>query len=90
MSTQANQQTRLINILSTSGPLTTAQIASRLRVTTSRARFLVTELRARGYAIYTNQKSVKNGNTKSVYVLGSPSRKMVAAAFALKGAELFV
>lgn len=90
MSTPANQQTRLINILSTSGPLTTAQIASRLRVSASRARFLVTELRSRGYAIYTNQTFNKSGDLKSVYVLGTPSRKMVAAAFALKGAELFV
>jgi predicted ArsR family transcriptional regulator len=87
--TTPNQQTRLINVLSTGLNFTTAQIASRLNVSKSRARFLITELRSQGYAIYSNRKTLKNGTTKNVYVLSNPSRKMVAAAFALAGAELF-
>ncbi len=45
----------------------------------------ISELRSEGFAIYTN--STKNG--KTAYRLGTPSRKMVAAAYHLYGSEAF-
>jgi hypothetical protein len=46
----------------------------------------ISELRSEGYAVYTN--STKNG--KVAYRLGTPSRKMVAAAYAMNGSSSFV
>jgi predicted ArsR family transcriptional regulator len=90
MATNKNQQTRLITALSSGADFTTNQIASRLNVSESRARFLITELREQGYAIYRNRKTLNSGNVVNVYRLGTPSKSMVAAAFALEGASLFV
>lgn len=89
MATNKNQQTRLITAFSSGYDFTTGQIASRLNVSKSRARFLITELREQGYAIYSNRKTLKSGTVANVYRLGTPSRKMVAEAFASKGASLF-
>lgn len=45
----------------------------------------INQLRAEGFAIYANK--TKDG--KTAYRLGTPSRKMVAAAYALEGADAF-
>lgn len=68
---------------------TTNQIASRLKVSNSRARFLVTELRQDGYAIYKNRKQFNDGKTAAVYHLGIPSRKMIAIAAKYGPSDLF-
>lgn len=89
MANRKSQKDRLVTAFNSGYDFTTGQIASRLNVSESRARFLVTELRAEGWSIYTNSKNI-NGVTTPVYRLGTPSRAMVAAAFASKGASLFV
>lgn len=88
MATRKTQKDRLITAFNSGYDFTTNQIASRLGVTPSRARFLVTELRQDGYAIYRNQKNI-NGHPANVYRLGTPNRKMVAFAALFGGAELF-
>lgn len=89
MATNKSQAARLITALNSGSDFTTGQIASRLNVSESRARFLITELREQGYAIYSNRKTLKSGNVANVYRLGTPSKAMVAEAFASKGATLF-
>ncbi len=81
-----SQQDKLIDLFETGKDLTVKQIARKLRVSESRARFLVTELRQEGYAIYRNRN--QNGRT-NVYRLGQPSREMVAFAAQAGGAFLF-
>lgn len=88
MATRKSQKDRLVTAFNSGYDFTTNQIASRLNVSDSRARFLITELRQDGYAIYKNNKTI-NGVTTPVYRLGTPSRAMVAAAFASQGASLF-
>lgn len=88
MATRKSQKDRLVTAFNSGYDFTTNQIASRLNVSDSRARFLITELRQEGWAIYSNKKSI-NGANVPVYRLGTPSRAMVAAAFASKGATLF-
>lgn len=91
MNTMANaksQKDRLVTAFNSGYDFTANQIASRLNVSDSRARFLITELRQDGYAIYTNRKNI-NGSVTPVYKLGTPSRAMVAAAFEAQGASLF-
>jgi hypothetical protein len=43
----------------------------------------ITELRKAGYAIYLNEKTTTIGDKIKVYRLGRPTRKQVAAGFAL-------
>ncbi len=71
-----SQPVKIINFLQSGKSLSIAQAKSRLGVTQLPAR--VSELRAEGYAIYTNVN--KAGNT--TYRLGTPSRAMVSAAHA--------
>ena len=71
-----SQPVKILNFLKTGQSLSIAQAGSRLGVTQLPAR--VSELRAEGYAIYTNVN--KAGNT--TYRLGTPSRAMVSAAHA--------
>lgn len=88
MATRKSQKDRLVTAFNSGYDFTTNQIANRLNVSDSRARFLITELRQDGYAIYTNKKNI-NGSSVPVYRLGTPSRAMVAAAFKTAGASIF-
>jgi len=88
MAINRSQKDRLVTAFASGYDFTTNQIANRLNVSGSRARFLITELRQDGYAIYKNRKTI-NGVTTPVYRLGMPSRAMVAAAFKTSGAALF-
>ena len=88
MATRKSQKDRLVTAFNSGYDFTTNQIASRLNVSDSRARFLITELRQDGYAIYKNTKTINGVNTP-VYRLGTPSRAMVAAAFKALGSSIF-
>lgn len=88
MANRKSQKDRLVTAFNSGYDFTTNQIASRLNVSESRARYLITELRAEGWSIYKNTKNI-NGVTTPVYRLGVPSRAMVAAAFESQGATLF-
>jgi predicted ArsR family transcriptional regulator len=59
---------------------TVAQAQNRFGVTNVSAR--INELREEGHAIYTNRKTLADGRTISVYRLGTPSKKVVAAGIA--------
>ncbi len=80
-----NASTRLLNALRSGEELTAKQIESRYSVTSGRG--LVHSLREQGYAIYLNRRVNSKGNVTNKYRLGTPSRTMVAAAFAILGAE---
>lgn len=80
-----NATTRLLNTLRTGAELTARQIESRLGVTSARG--LVHTLRAQGYAIYLNRRTNSKGTVMQKYRLGTPTRAMVAAAFATMGAN---
>jgi predicted ArsR family transcriptional regulator len=59
---------------------TVAQAQHRFGITNVAAR--INELREEGHAIYTNRKTLANGRTISVYRLGTPSKKVIAAGIA--------
>ena len=50
---------------------------------------VVRQLRVKGYAVYSNKTTLHDGTPTTKYRLGSPSRAMVAAAYAATGADLF-
>ena len=77
------QHEKLMGFFKSGKEITPAQAAGLFQVTNLAAR--VSELRAEGHSIYTNK--TKNG--KTAYRLGSPSRSMVAMAYAASGNQLF-
>lgn len=70
----------MLNFLSTGKSLTVAQAQFQYGIKNVGAR--IHELRADGHAIYTNTRTLKNGNTVAEYRLGKPSKRIVAAGFA--------
>jgi len=80
-----SMQTKVLKTLSSGKQFTVAQLSTLFKTTEGTVAARVSELRAQGYAIYTNK--AKNG--KSAYRLGSPSRRMVATAFAVAGSSIF-
>lgn len=80
-----NATTRLLETLRTGEELTARQIESRLRVASARG--LVHTLRSQGHAIYLNRRTNSKGTVTQKYRLGTPSRAMVARAFAFAGAS---
>lgn len=49
----------------------------------------IRQLRMKGYAVYGNKTKLWDGTPTTKYRIGKPSRKMVALAYAVSGAELF-
>jgi len=81
---------KILKFLSKEGPyntLTVAQAQARFGITNVGAR--IEELRAEGYCIYTNKKTLADGRTISYYKLGKPTRQMVAMAHAVLGGQAF-
>lgn len=78
-------QTKTLNVLRSGKQFTAGQIAGLFNSTEASVAARISELRAQGYAIYSNK--AKNG--KTAYRLGTPSRAMVAAAFATAGSQVF-
>ena len=78
-------KTKVLNVLKSGRQFTPAQIAGLVGTSEDSIRPRISELRSEGFAIYTN--STKNG--KTAYRLGTPSRRMVAAAYAVLGSDAF-
>jgi len=78
-------KTRVLKVLESGRQFTPAQLAGLTGVSEDSIRPRISELRADGYAVYTN--TTKNG--KTAYRLGAPNRAMVAAAYAAMGSAAF-
>ncbi len=90
MNTSKSQKSRALRAFKSGYDFTPRQLAGRIGASTeSRARYVVTELRQDGNAIYRNVKTGRNGERLSTYRLGTPSREMVKAAVLLYGSEIF-
>lgn len=76
---------RVLKVLECGRQFTPAQLAGLTGTTEDSIRPRISELRSEGFAVYSNV--TKNG--KTAYRLGSPSRKMVAAAYAQMGSDAF-
>ena len=76
---------RLLNAFRSGEELTARQIEARFSVTSGRG--LVHLLRTQGHAIYLNRRTNTKGEVTQKYRLGTPTRAMVATAFAAAGAQ---
>lgn len=75
----------VLKTLKSGRQFTAGQLAGLFGTTEGTIAARVHELRSMGYPIYSNL--AKNG--KTAYRLGTPSRRMIAAAFAVAGNTVF-
>ena len=76
----ASQADRVLAALQAGEELTAKQI--RARFSAKNPHDVVRQVRRQGYAVYANTRTNSKGDTKTFYRLGTPSRAMVAAAYA--------
>ena len=76
-----NPETKTFKVFSAlqSGKALTASQASKMGVKNLSAE--VSRIRAHGFAVYTNSRKAKNGVQVTEYVIGKPSRTLVAAGY---------
>ena len=80
MTTTTTQTAKVANALTNGAELTAKQIASRYGVKNVRA--VISKLRSEGLSIYLNKRvSSFDGETYSKYMIGTPTRAVVAAGY---------
>lgn len=80
------QSERILKVLKSGQGYTAGQIAGLVGTTKHSVRARVSELRREGHAVYAN---TRNKDGKTFYRLGTPSREMVAMAYAVMGSQAF-
>ena len=79
--TTTTQTAKVANALKNGAELTAKQISARYGVKNARA--VISQLRSEGFSIYLNKRvSSFDGKTYMKYVLGTPTRAVVAAGYA--------
>ena len=78
-------QSKVLKTLQSGRKFSSGQMAGLFDTTEASIVARVAELRAKGFSIYST--TAKNG--KTVYHLGQPSYRMVAAAYAAAGSSVF-
>lgn len=79
MAKRLTKQERVLNYLKQGYDITENQAENRFDIKNMDS--VASKLRFLGFAIYKNRKTFSNGNTGSVYRLGTPSRSVVAAGY---------
>jgi hypothetical protein len=76
-----NPETKTFKVFTAlqSGKALTASQASKMGVKNLSAE--ITRIRQNGFAVYTNSRKAGNGVQVTEYVIGKPSRKLVAAGY---------
>ena len=76
-----SQKAKVLAALKNGEQLTAKQISARFSA--KNPHDVVRQIREEGFAVYANERTNSKGETKTFYRLGTPSRKMVAAAYAM-------
>ena len=79
--------TRILEAFQAGEELTGKQISARFGI--ANARSAIHTLRSEGFPIYLNKHTDSKGRVTNKYRLGKASRKVVAAGYAVLGAEAF-
>jgi predicted ArsR family transcriptional regulator len=80
------QTERIMKVLESGNRFTAGQLAGLVNTTQPSVRARISDLRKEGNAVYSY---TRKGDGKTFYRLGRPSRKMVAAAYAVFGSQAF-
>lgn len=78
------QSDRVLAALQSGEELTAKQISARFNVANPTA--VIHNLRSEGFAVYANKTKNANGEVKTKYRIGKPSRKVVAAGYQMLSA----
>jgi predicted transcriptional regulator len=78
---------KLLTAFEAGRELTAKQITSTYKLANPHE--AIRSLRSEGYCIYANEVKTSKGAKVTKYRLGKPSRRMVAAAAAVAGADIF-
>lgn len=79
MTTTMTKTDRVLAALMAGEVLTAKQIEARFGVGNARA--TVSDLRMKGFAIYSNARTNSKGEVRNFYRLGTPSRAVIAAGY---------
>lgn len=82
-----NQKQKVLNVLSEGREVTAKQLSSQFGIGSPSK--VISELRRDGHAIYLNRRVDTKGRETHKYRLGTPTRRMVAAAASVLGASAF-
>lgn len=82
-----SKQAKLLNYLHTGAEVTARQIAGSFGLKNPHG--AIHELRNQGYCIYSNKAKLADGTETTKYRIGKPSKRMVAIANRIAGADLF-
>lgn len=80
------QSDRILKVLKSGKRFTSSQLAGLVATTPDSVRSQISKLRGEGYAVYSD---TRKSDGKTFYRLGTPSRAMVAQAYAVFGTEAF-
>lgn len=80
------QSDRILKVLKSGKRFTSGQLAGLVATSPDAVRSQISKLRSEGYAVYSD---TRKSDGKTFYRLGTPSRAMVAQAYAVFGTEAF-
>jgi predicted ArsR family transcriptional regulator len=80
------QNERILTALKTGSGFTAAQLAAMAGTPKPAVRARISDLRKDGFAVYAN---TRKSDGKTFYRLGTPSREMVRASYAMFGSTAF-
>lgn len=78
---------KLINHLAKGNQVTAKEISGKFGLANPHE--AIRQIRMKGYAVYNNPVTLRDGTPSSKYRIGTPSRAMVAAAYAVSGGTTF-
>jgi predicted transcriptional regulator len=82
-----SKQAKLLNYLSTGAEVTARQISGSFGLKNPHG--AIHELRNQGHCIYSNKAKLADGSETVKYRIGRPTKRMVAIANRIAGAQLF-
>jgi hypothetical protein len=82
-----SKQAKLLNYLSTGASVTARQIAGSFGL--KNPHDAIHQLRSQGHCIYSNKATLADGTETTKYRIGRPSKRMVAVANIVLGAQAF-
>lgn len=82
-----SKQAKLLNYLYTGAEVTARQISGSFGLKNPHG--AIHELRNQGHCIYGNKAKLSDGTETTKYRVGRPTKKMIAIANAVGGAQLF-
>jgi len=82
-----SKQAKLLNYLSTGAEVTARQISGSFGLKNPHG--AIHELRNQGHCIYSNKAKLADGSETVKYRIGRPTKRMIAIANRIAGAQLF-